>query len=197
MSPVHRRANLTDWALSRFREHDGDPSITKWDIFHYVYGVLHQPSYREKFAANLKRELPRIPFRDDFRAFADAGRRLADLHVHYEKVEPWPLDWIIAEGRPLSYRVEKMRWNKDKTALIVNDTLTLSNVPPEVFDYRLGNRSALDWVLDQYQVSTDKRSGIVTDPNRPDDPEAIVRLVERVVRVSVETVRIVAALPAE
>lgn len=155
------------------------------------------PSSRAKFAENLKRELPRIPFREGFRAFAEAGRRLAERLVGYEAVEPWPLEWVVAEGRPLSFRVEKMRWNREKTALVVNESLTLAGFPPEVADYRLGNRSAVDWVIDQYQVSTDKRSGIVTDPNRPDDPESIVRLVERVVRVSVETVRIVAALPGE
>jgi predicted helicase len=97
---------------------------------------------------------------------------------------------------PLSYRVEdKMRLTKDKTAVIVNPSLTLAGLPPETFQYRLGNRSALDWVIDQYQVSEDKRSGIRSDPNRPDDPEYIVRLVGQVVRVSVETVRIVAGLP--
>lgn len=192
---TNRRENLTDWALGRFREHYGEPSIDKWAVFHYVYGILHHPAYRERFADNLRLELPRIPFADDFAAVADAGRSLADLHVGYEQVEPWPLDWICAEGTPLSYRVEKMRLSADRTTLVVNDTLSLAGIPPETFDYRLGNRSALEWVVDQYQVKTDKRSGIVSDPNRDDDPEAIVRLVERVVRVSVETVRIVAGLP--
>jgi len=194
---TNRRENLTDWALTRFRDHYGDPSITKWDIFHYVYGVLHLPAYREKFAADLKRELPRIPFLADFRAFAGAGERLARLHLNYESVEPWPLVGIYAPDAPLSYRVEKMRLSKDRTTLVVNETLSLGEIPPRAFDYRLGNRSALDWVIDQYQVGTDKRSGIVTDPNRADDPEYIVRLVERVIRVSVETVEIVAGLPAE
>ena len=97
---------------------------------------------------------------------------------------------------PLSYRVEdKMRLNKDKTAVIVNPSLTLAGLPPETFQYRLGNRSALEWVIDQYQVSEDKRSGIRSDPNRSDDPEYIVRLVGQVVRVSLETVRIIAGLP--
>jgi len=194
---TNRRENLTDWALSQFRDHYGDDTITKMDIFHYVYGVLHQPSYREKFAADLKRELPRIPFMADFRAFSAAGEKLADLHLNYESIEPWPMTWLDAEGVPLSYRVEKMKLNKDGTALFINDTLTLGDIPPESFQYRLGNRSALEWVIDQYQISTDRRSGIVTDPNRVDDPEYIVRLVERVVRVSVETVEIVAGLPHE
>jgi predicted helicase len=123
------------------------------------------------------------------------GRRLADLHLNYEQVEPWPLRWIYAPDKPLLFRVEKMRLNKDKTELVVNETLTLADIPPEAFEYRLGNRSALEWVIDQYQVSTDKRSGIETDPNRDDDPEYIVRLVERVVRVSIETVKIVRGLP--
>jgi predicted helicase len=107
------------------------------------------------------------------------------------------LEWIEREDAPLSYRVEKMKLSKDKTQLAVNDSLTLAGIPPEVFDYRLGNRSALDWVIDQYRVKTDKRSGIVSDPNQPDDPEYIVRLVRQVVRVSVETVQLVNSLPED
>ncbi len=193
----NRRENVTDWALRHFREHYGNKKITKWDIFYYVYGLLHHPGYRERYAENLKRELPRIPLAADFRAFAAAGEKLARLHLDYEKLEPWPLDWIETPGVPLSYQVEKMRLAKDKTSLKVNDSLTLAGIPPEVFDYRLGNRSALEWVIDQYQVSEDKRSGIRSDPNRVDDPEYIVRLVGQVVRVSVETVRIITGLPAE
>ncbi len=132
-----------------------------------------RPGYREKFADNLKRDLPRIPLAatlDDFRAFRDAGKALAKLHLDYESLDPWPLKWIETPGVPLSYRVEKMKLSKDKRTLVVNDSLALEGIPPEVFDYRLGNRSALDWVIDQYQVSTDKRSGITSDPNRPKTP---------------------------
>lgn len=145
--------------------------------------------------SNLKRELPRVPFAGDFRAFADAGRKLADLHLNYEQAKGWPLKEVETPGEPLSYRVEKMKLTKDKKAVIVNKSLRLDGIPPEVFNYRLGNRSALDWVIDQYQVSEDKRSGIKSDPNREDDPQYIVRLVGQVVRVSVETVKIVSALP--
>ncbi len=195
---TERRDNVTDWSLKQFRSHFGQKRITKRDIFYYVYGVLHHPGYRTKFADNLKRELPRIPFAPDFWAFAKAGQELARLHLDYEKLEPYPLKWIETEGVPLSYRVEdKMRLSKDKTALRVNPSLTLADIPPETLQYRLGNRSALEWVVDQYQVSEDKRSGIRSDPNRPDDEEYIVRLVGQVVRVSVETVRIVAGLPDE
>jgi predicted helicase len=194
---TNRRDNITDWALKHFRERYGSKKISKWDIFHYVYGLLHQPGYCRRYADNLKRELPRIPFAPDFRAFAAAGAKLARLHLEYETLEPWPLTWIESPGVPLSHRVEKMRLAKDKQSLVVNDSLTLGCIPPAVFEYRLGNRSALDWVVDQYQVSEDKRSGIRSDPNRPDDPEYIVRLVGQVVRVSVETVDIVNVLPPE
>ena len=194
----NRRENVTDWALEQFRQHYGDETISKWDIFHYVYGLLHHPGYRTKFADNLKRELPRIPLAPDFRAFATAGEELARLHLDYEKLEPYPLKWLETPGVPLSYRVEdKMRLSKDKTTLVVNPSLTLAGIPAETFQYRLGNRSALEWVIDQYQVSEDKRSGIKSDPNRADDPEYIVRLVGQVVRVSLETVRIINALPAK
>ena len=190
-----RCENITDWAFQQFRTHYGDKKLSKWDISYYVYGLLHHPGYRTKFADNLKRELPRIPFAPDFRAFATAGKELAALHLDYEKLEPYPLKWIETERVPLSYRVEdKMRLSKDKTILRVNPSLTLAGIPPETFQYRLGNRSALEWVIDQYQVNQDKRSGIRSDPNRADDEQYIVRLVGQVVRVSLDTVRIVAGL---
>src|SRR5688572_12930941 len=195
---TNRRENITDWALKQFRDHYKDKKIDKWAIFHYVYGLLHHAGYREKFADNLKRELPRIPFAPDFRAFAEAGEKLAKLHLDYEKLRPWDLEFQETPGEPLSYRVEdKMRLSKDKTRLVVNKSLALAGIPPEALEYRLGNRSALEWVIDQYQVSTDKRSGITSDPNREDDPEYIVRLVGQVIRVSLETVKIVKELPAE
>ena len=130
-----------------------------------------------------------------FRALADTGARLAELHVGYEQAQEYPLRQIVNKTVPFSWRVTKMRLTPDKTAVIVNESLTLEGVPPEVFSYRLGNRSALEWVIDQYQVTTDKRSGITSDPNRADDPEYIARLVGRVVTVSVETVKLVAGLP--
>jgi predicted helicase len=182
-----RRENITDGTLQRFRQHYKDNSILKINIFYYIYGILHLPSYRDRFSDELKRSFPRVPLAAEFRVFSDAGKRLSDLHVGYENAQPWPLTWECAPTIPLSYRVEKMRLNKEKTSLALNETLTLDRIPSEVFNYRLGNRSALEWVVDQYQVSTDKRSGIKSDPNRKDDPEYIVRLVGQVVRVSVET----------
>jgi predicted helicase len=193
------RENITDWVLGHFRTHykDKDKKIGKWDIFYYVYGLLHHFGYRQKFANDLKRELPRIPLAPDFAAFSRAGKELARLHLDYEKLEEWPLKWTETPGVPLSYHVEKMKLTKDKSTLVVNKSLKLGGIPPEAFNYRLGNRSALDWVIDQYQISEDKRSGIRSDPNRADDPEYIVRLVGQVVRVSLETVKIVAGLPIE
>ena len=189
------RENISDWALDRFRAHYRDDTITKWDIFYYVYGLLHHPFYRERYQANLKRELPRILFAPDFRAFAEAGARLATIHVDYEEQPEFGLNHLETADMPLDWRVEKMQLFKDKTQLRYNGFLTLDGIPSEAFNYRLGNRSALEWVIDQYQVKTDKRSGIVNDPNRADDPQYIVRLIRKVISVSLETVKIVQGLP--
>ena len=117
----NRRENITDWALDRFRAHYGDDTITKWDmIFHYVYGLLHHPTYRDRYQANLKRDLPRIPFAPDFRAFAEAGARLATIHVGYEEQPEYRLRKAETPEKPLDWRVEKMRLSKDKTQLRYN-----------------------------------------------------------------------------
>ena len=177
---------------------DSQLPITKWDIFHYIYGILHSPQYRTRYAANLKLELPRIPIvaHDDFWRFVAAGKELAELHVNYEQQAQYRLRHVENRNVPWTWRVEKMRLSKDKTAIIYNECLTLDGIPAAVFDYKLGNRSALEWVIDQYQVSTDKRSGIVSDPNNAADPEYIVRLIKHVITVSLRTVDIVAGLPA-
>ena len=130
-----------------------------------------------------------------FRAFVRAGQRLAEIHVHYEQQPEYPLTKTEKAGEKLDYRVTKMKLSKDKTSLIYNQFLTLSGIPPETYEYRLGNRSALEWVIDQYQVSTDKRSGIINDPNRTDDEQYILRLIGQVITVSLETVKIVKSLP--
>ncbi len=202
---TNRRENITDWALAQFRTHYRDEAITKWDIFHYIYGLLHHPDYRERYQANLKRDLPRLPYTPDFWGFAKAGKRLGEIHVGYEEVPEYPLRFIENRDVPIDpsprlrgrglWRVEKMKLSKDKTQLIYNDFLTLDGIPAKAFSYRLGNRSALEWVIDQYRVKTDKRSGIVNDPNREDDPRYIVKLIGKVITVSLETVEIVEGLP--
>ena len=194
---TNRRENITDWALTAFRTHYNDDTLTKWDIFHYTYGLLHHPDYREKYQANLKRDLPHIPFAKDFWGVAKAGAHLADLHVTYESQPEYDkLKFVQTPDVPLDWRVEKMKLSKDKTQIVYNNFLTLDSIPPKAFDYRLGTRSALEWVIDQYRVKTDKRSGIVNDPNRADDPQYIVKLIGKVITVSLETVDIINTLPA-
>ncbi len=190
--------NITDAALARFRQHYSCRAISREDIFHYVYAILHHPAYRERYADNLKKELPRIPFAPDFQAFADIGRELMDLHINYEQATPFPLQFLETKGLPLSYAVkDKLRLSKDRRQIQVNPSLTLAGIPEEVFGYRLGNRSALEWIIDQYQVYTDPKSGIISDPNRPDDPEYITRLICQVVTVSLESLRLIRCLPPE
>lgn len=190
---TNSRENITDWALAQFQAKYG-PEVTKWDIFHYVYALLHHPQYRERYAENLKRDLPHIPLlhrKEAFLACVAIGRQLMDLHLHYEEAKEYPLKWIENKDVPFSWRVEKMKLTPDKSAIIVNESLTLSGIPQDCYHYRLGNRSALEWVIDQYQVSEDKRSDIVSDPNQLDDEEYIVHLVGKVITVSMETVRLV------
>ncbi len=194
---TNRRENITDWALTEFRTHYQDDTITKWDIFHYTYGLLHHTDYRERYQENLKRDLPHIPFAEDFWSFANAGARLADLHVNYESQPEYDkLNPIETPGMQVDLSVERMKFSKDKTQLKYNNFLTLEDIPAEVFEYRLGNRSALEWVVDQYRVKVDKRSGIVNDPNRAEDPEYILRLIGQIITVSLKTVEIVKGLPA-
>ncbi|HPI21148.1 MAG TPA: DNA helicase, partial [Candidatus Kapabacteria bacterium] len=154
----------------------------------------HKPEYREKYAANLRRSLPRIPLYEEFWKYSNAGMKLADLHVNYEEQTEYPLTKIEAPGKALDWRVEKMKYVKtdaDTLTIKYNDFLTLAGIPCEVKEYKLGNRSALDWLIDQYQIKTDKRSGITNDPNREDEPDYIVKLIGKIVYVSLETVKIV------
>lgn len=206
--------NITDDALRDYRAVYG-VEVTKDDIFHYVYGLLHSPDYRSQFAADLKKMLPRIPLvasADDFRAFVTAGAELAALHLGYEQIRPYPLR---ISGEPQAdvagdrlydyYCVEKMRFGgkgsaRDRSVVIYNSRITVSGIPDEAHGYLLGSRSGIEWVIERYQVKTDKASGIVNDPNdwsrEVGDPRYILDLLARVVTVSVETVRIVRSLPA-
>lgn len=200
-----RREAITDWALEEFRKHYQDKKITKEDIFYYVYGVLHSPQYREKYESSLKKMLPRIPFAKEFWGFSKAGRELAKWHLDYETVEPWPLK---EESKDLAldprehYRVEKMVFAKtgkavDKSAIIYNSRVRLTGIPLEAYEYVVNGKSAIEWVMERYAVSVDRDSSIKNDPNLwSDDPRYIIDLVKRVVRVSVETVKLVQGLPA-
>ncbi|MFI0984987.1 DEAD/DEAH box helicase [Streptomyces exfoliatus] len=198
--------NVTDAALRDYRKTYTDDTLTKDDVFYYTYGLLHSPSYRSQFAADLKKSLPRIPKVRDFRGFADAGRKLAELHVGYETVAPYGgiVEQIkgSADTAPAElFRVTKMKILKkqnevDRSTIVYNSRVTLSNIPEEAYLYQLGSRSAIEWIIDRYQVKVDKASGIVNDPNDwSDDPRYIIDLLLRIVTVSLETMKIVDGLP--
>ena len=207
--PDGRQDNISTTALNEYRAQLGE-DVTSEQVFAYVYGVLHSPEYREGYADDLARLLPRIPDPADratFLGFAEVGQRLLDLHIGYEDVETYPLDEQVAIGAPLPpdlYRVEKMRWgglarNPDLSRIVYNDWITLTGIPDEAHNYVVGPRSALAWLIDRYQVKPAKASGIVNDVNdwglERGEPRYIIDLVKRVVTVSVETMRILRGLP--
>ena len=201
-----RRSALTDEGLAHFRAAYPSEKISKEDIFYYIYGLLHSPDYRERFADNLSKEIPRIPCVKravDFRAFEQAGRDLAKLHVNYESVKPYRLK-MESTGKLTSadYRVEKMRYgkDKDKTTLHYNESITLTGIPLEAYEYVVNGKPALDWVVERQGVSTHKESGIVNDANdwakeTMKDPQYPLDLFCRVVTVSLDTMKIVNSLP--
>lgn len=208
--------NVTEEIKRLYRDALGE-DITGDDIFHFVYGKLHDPGYRTKYAADLKKMLPHIETpssRAEFDKFAAAGQELMSLHVNYETVDPWPLDIQVTgdEADRETWRVLKMKWAKrkdpetgknvnDVTKLIYNKRVTIAGIPEEADEYMLGSRSAVAWLIDRYQVKKDKASGIVNDPNDWADevgnPRYIVDLIGKVVRVAMETVRIVDGLGSE
>lgn len=196
-----RHSALSETTLARYRERFGS-AVTDADVFYHVYGVLHSPEYAARFAADLGKMLPRIPMVEDLFAFVAAGRQLADWHLNYETIDPWPLDGLpsgnisAAEGRVTKMRFAKAGGKDDRSAIVVNPHITLSGIPNEAYRYVINGRSAIEWIMERYAITTDKASGIVNDPNEwSDDPRYIVDLVARIVRVSMETVRIIDALP--
>ena len=196
-----RHDAITDHTITTYRERYG-ASVTKEDIFYYVYGILHSSEYRSRYATNLAKAMPRIPMVDNFAEFSQAGRDLAHWHLNYEAVQPWPLDGFPEAGIPEEHlRVSKMHFGKrgkdsDRSRIVVNGFVTLGGIPEEAYSYTVNGKPALEWLLDRYEVTTDKDSGIINDPNMwSDDPRYIVDLVARMVTVSVESARIIAALP--
>jgi predicted helicase len=202
-------SNVTDWALERFRAHyeKGKTSkrpITKEATFLYVYAVLHDPIYREKYALNLNREFPRVPFYAEFWRWAKWGETLMALHIGYETVEPWPLERIDApdeKSRKAGLAPKAvLRADKDTGNIQLDTETQLTGVPPEAWTYRLGNRSALEWILDQYKEKTPKDPTIREKFNTyrfADHKEKVIDLLKRVTRVSVETMKIVEAMRSE
>jgi predicted helicase len=198
-----KKENIPDTILSDFQTTYQDQTITKEDIFYYIYGILHSPEYKQRFAADLKKMLPRIPYAADFHSFSTAGRNLAQWHLNYENIEPYPLEEFKSELylEDKDYLVSKMKFgvkNKaiDKTTIIYNSKITLSGIPLQAYEYIVNGKPALEWIMERYQLTRDKDSGITNNPNHwSDDPRYIIDLIKRIVRVSIESVKIVNSLP--
>lgn len=201
--------NISDTALRAFREHYSDNTITKDDIFDYVYGILHAPSYREQFANDLSKMIPRIPYAPDFHAFAKAGKALADLHLNYETCQQYPdlkveplTPSLLWEEKPehflLGKRAMRFADREAKTTLIINEHVCLSGIPEAAHRYVVNGRTPLEWFIDRYKIKQDRNSGIINDPNGWfENPRDLITAIERIVYVSVESTKIIDALPGE
>ena len=195
--------NITDWCLQKFRAQYPVRQITKDDIWHYIYGILHAPDYREKYRADLSKDLPRIPFAADFGAFRDAGAELAALHLGYETGPQYKLIVQIGHGpNPYQLSASPMKWGgtrkePDRSVLHVTPHVTLHHIPTAAHRYVVNGRTPLEWAVDRLHIRQDKESGIVNDPNAwfADDPAELVAHLQRLVYLSVETTRIVEGLP--
>ncbi len=197
-----RRDGISDFILERAKKQYGK-NIIKEDIFHYVYGFLHSPEYREMFANDLKKMLPRLPLVDDikdFWKFSKAGRELAEIHINYETVPPFK--GVKVKGADSKfYTVEKMRFPKkdQKDTIIYNSKITIENIPARAYEYVVNGKSAIEWIMERYQVTTHKESGITNDPNdwakEVGNPSYILDLLLSIINVSVKTVEIVESLP--
>ena len=207
---LKRRDAITDAGLKHFQKAYQDNTISKEDLFYYIYGLLHSEDYRTRFADNLMKELPRIPAVkkfDDFKAFSQAGRALANLHLNYETIEQYPAT-LVTKNKNLEdsdYYVQKMKYgrngkDKDLSTIIYNDKITIKDIPLEAYDYIVNGKSAIDWVVERQGVKTDKASGIVNDANdwaieTMHNPAYPLELLLRVITVSLETMKIVRNLP--
>ena len=195
-----RHDGITDFILEQARELYGG-EVSKEDIFYYVYGFLHLPAYREQFAADLKKSLPRLFLVEDEKVFwqlSKAGRELAEIHLNYENQPPLAQVSVTGEDGG-NFKVEKLRLSKDKTELIYNDKITIKNIPARAFEYVVNGRSPLEWIIDRYQVKTDKASQITNNPNdwcaEHDKPRYILDLILSCLTVSLKTLDIVENLP--
>ena len=202
--PGYRRIdNITDWCLQQFRQQYPALQITRDDIWHYIYGLLHALDYRAKYRADLSKDLPRIPFAPDFGAFRDAGAQLAALHLGYETCAEYELQVEVGPGpNPYQLDYKAMQWGgtrkePDRSVLQVTPAVTLRGIPTEAHGYVVNGRTPLEWAVDRLHIRKDKESGIVNDPNAwfADDPAELVAHLKRLVHVSVETTRIVDGLP--
>lgn len=201
---------ITDEGLKHFVDAYNGASISKEDLFYYVYGLLHSTEYKERYADNLSKELPRIPAvkkLEDFKAFSEAGRKLADLHLNYETVEPYPVT-IEGGGLLLStfmdsdFYVTQMKFasKADKSTVVYNHKITMHDIPVEAYEYVVNGKPALEWVMERQSVKTHTDSGITNDANlwateTMGDAAYPLKLFQRVITVSLETMKIVHSLP--
>lgn len=210
---IRRKDGITDGGLSHFAAAYPTETITKEDVFYYIYGLLHSDDYKKRYADNLSKELPRIPCvkkAADFWAFSQSGRKLADLHVDYETVAPYPVTFeggelLMAALVDADYRVTQMKFGKkgkiaDKSTVIYNHKITMTGIPLEAYDYVVNGKPALEWVMERQAITTHKDSGIVNDANdwaieTVGDAKYPLELFQRVITVSLETMKIVRALP--
>jgi predicted helicase len=191
----NRIDNITDWGLQQFQKHYNDKTITKLHIFHYTYAVLHYPEYRSKYELNLKREFPRLPFYDNFSQWVEWGSKLMELHINYETVAPYPLTRIDTNNnlKPKT----KLKADREKNSIHLDDVTFLQDIPKIAWEYKLGNRSALEWILDQYKEKKPKDKTIAERFNNyrfADYKETVIDLLQRVCTVSVETMKIIEAM---
>lgn len=201
--------NISDTALHAFQEHYSDNTITKDDIFDYVYGVLHAPSYREQFANDLSKMIPRIPYAPDFCTFAESGSALADLHLNYETCQQYPdlsvesiTPSLLWEEKPehflLGKRAMRFADKEKRTTLIINEHVCVSGIPEEAHRYVVNGRTPLEWFIDRYKITQDKNSGIINDPNGWfDTPRDLITAIERIIYISVESTKIIENLPTQ
>lgn len=195
----NRIDNITDWGLTQFQNHYNDSTITKENIFHYTYAVLHHPVYRTQYELNLKREFPRLPFYENFHQWAAWGKQLMELHIHYESVEPFGLKRWESDSKREKTPKAKLKIDRDNGIIILDDHTHLKGVPSIAWSYKLGNRSALEWILDQYKEKTPKDPTIREKFNTyrfADYKECVIELLDRVCTVSVETMRIIQQMPS-
>jgi predicted helicase len=191
----NRFDNISDWGLNQFVKQYGKKGVNKEAIFYYVYGVLQSPVYQKKYEINLKREFPRIPFYEDFKRWAEWGKQLMDLHINYETLEPYELDEITTDTK--ENPKAKLKADKEKGIIVIDENTVLKGIPKEAWTYKLGNRSALEWILDQYKESKPKDPTIAEKFNTykfADYKSQVIDLLKRVCTVSVKTMEIITAM---
>ena len=204
--PAGRVDNITDWCLERFRGHYNNPNISNDQIWAYIYGVLHAPGWRNKYANDLAKGLPRIPLAPDFPAFHAAGQKLIDLHLGYETCDPYPLNVEVDRTVADPYRIGPgpMRWggpkrDPDRSVLIANDHCRLVGIPDEAHQYTVNGKTPLEWAIDRLKPTVDNDTGHTNDPNTwhtwANNPEQLITHLRRLVQLSIETTRTINNLP--